>query len=82
MHSLKDRENLQKILGRKVDLAVRGERIAHQKVYHAEAEAKIGKREILILLFRRSINNLKLSNFNYFQQVDGQIVSERLNYLV
>ena len=40
VHSLKDRENLQKILGRKVDLAVRGERIAHQKLYHAEAEAK------------------------------------------
>ena len=40
VHSLKDRENLQKILGRKVDLAVRGERIAHQKLHNAEAEAK------------------------------------------
>ena len=40
MHSLKDRENLQKSLHRKVDSAVRGERMAQQKLYEAEAEAE------------------------------------------
>ena len=39
-HSLKDRKNLQKILERKVDSAVRGEMMAHRKLYEAEAEAE------------------------------------------
>ena len=37
----RDRENLQKILERKVDLAVRGEREAQQKMYQAEAGREI-----------------------------------------
>ena len=37
VHSLKDRENLQKILEREVDSAFRGERMAQQKLYEAEA---------------------------------------------
>ena len=37
VHSLTDRENPQKTLERKVDLAVRGEREAQQKMYEAEA---------------------------------------------
>ena len=49
VHSSRDRENLQKILERKVDLAVRGEREAQQKLYQAEAEveARNWKREII-----------------------------------
>ena len=39
-HSLKDTENLQKILERKVDSAVRGERVTQQKMYEAEAEVE------------------------------------------
>ena len=34
---------------------------------------KIGKREILKLLFERSIKNLNLSDFNYIKKTDGQI---------
>ena len=40
MHSLKDRENLFKFLERKVDSAVRGEKMAQQKLYEAEAEVE------------------------------------------
>ena len=40
VHSLKDRENLQKILERKVDSAVRGERVTQQNLYEAEAEVE------------------------------------------
>ena len=40
VHSLKDRENLQKILERKLDSAVRGERVTQQKLYEAEAEVE------------------------------------------
>ena len=40
VQSLEDREHLHKILERKVDLAVRGERIAQQRLYEAEAEVE------------------------------------------
>ena len=40
MHSLKDRENLQQILERKVDSAVRGEMMAQRKLYEAEDEVE------------------------------------------
>ena len=41
VHSSRDTENLHKILERKVDLAVRGERMAQQKkLYEAEAEVE------------------------------------------
>ena len=56
VHSLKDREYLQKILERKADSAVRGEMMAQRKLYEAEAKARqIGKRENPTLLFKRSI---------------------------
>ena len=38
VHALRDRDNLEKILERKVDLATQGEKEAQQKLYHAEAE--------------------------------------------
>ena len=34
---------------------------------------KIERREILKLLFERSIKNLNLSDFNYIKKTDGQI---------
>ena len=40
VHSLRDRENLQKILERKVDSVVRGERMTQQKLFEAEAEVE------------------------------------------
>ena len=38
VHALRDRDNLQKILERKVDLAIQGENEAQQKLYQAETE--------------------------------------------
>ena len=40
LHSLEDRDNLQNILERKVDSAVRGERVTQQKLYEDEAEVE------------------------------------------
>ena len=40
VHSLRDIENRQKTLERKVDSAVRGERMDQQKLYEAEAEVE------------------------------------------
>ena len=62
---------------RKVDLAVRGERMAQQKLYEAEAEAEVEarnwKKEIMTSLFKRSIRSLNLNDFSNIKQVDGQI---------
>ena len=38
MHALRDRDNPQKILERKLDLAIQGEKEGQQKLYQAEAE--------------------------------------------
>ena len=38
MHALRDADDLQKILERKVDLAILGENDSQQKLYEAEAE--------------------------------------------
>ena len=38
MHALRDRDDLQKILERKVDLAIQGESETQQKLYEAETE--------------------------------------------
>ena len=40
VHSLRDREYLHKILERKAEMAVRGERMAQQRLYDAEAEVE------------------------------------------
>ena len=62
MRSLKDRENIQSILERKVDSAVRGEFMAQQKICD-EAEAEVEARN-WDMLFERSIKNLNLSDFS------------------
>ena len=73
--TLKDGENLQEILERKVDSAVRGEMMAQRIVFEAEAEieARNGERKFPTLRFRRSVNNLNLSVFICTKQVHGQI---------
>ena len=66
MHALRDPDNLHKIPERKVDLAIQGEKEAQQKLYLAEAEmeVKVGKSELWIILFKRSIKNSNLSDFD------------------
>ena len=72
----RQRESPEGSLKRKVDLAVREEREAQQKLYQAEAEGwgeKLSQREIMTLLFEISIKNLNLSDFTYIKQIDVQI---------
>ena len=59
-HSLKNRENLHKILERKVKL--------RQKL-----RREIGRRKFLTLFFKRPCKSLNLNDFSYIKQVDGQI---------
>ena len=64
VHSFRDRENLHKILERKVDSAVRGERMAQQKLCEAEAEVEARNWE------------KKKSDFA-FQQINQEFESQR-----
>ena len=64
VHALRDRENLQKILERKVDSAVQGEKEAQQILYQAEAEIEA--------------KNWEKRNQNYaFQEINQESESHR-----
>ena len=41
VQTLRDRQNLHKILERKAELAVRGEKLAQQRLYEAEADVEV-----------------------------------------
>ena len=41
MQSVRDKQNLHKILERKAELAVRGEKLTQQKLYEAEADVEV-----------------------------------------
>ena len=73
MHSLRDRASLQKILERKVDLAVRGEGETQQKLYQAEAEveARNWEKQRQDLAFQEI--NQEFESRDYIKQADGQI---------
>ena len=79
VHSLRDTENLQKILQRKVDSAVRGELLSQQELYESEVmlRQEIGKREILTSLFTWLTRNLNFCDFSYIKQLDGRIKLKR-----
>ena len=56
---------LQKILERKVDSAVRGEREAQQKMYQAEAQVKARKWEIM-----KSIRSSSPNDYSYTKRIN------------
>ena len=62
VHALRDRDNLQKIHERKVDLAIPGEKEAQQKLYQAEAEIEAKNRE-------------KRNRDHSFQEIDQEFES-------
>ena len=70
LHSLKDRENLQQILGRKIDSAVRREMVAQQKLHETETEVEArhwGKRDIFCLFKRSIIQDFESQRFQLHQ---------------
>ena len=64
VRSLRDRGNLQKILERKVDLAIQGEKEAQQKLYQAEAEIE-------------AENSEKRNRDHSFQEINQELESQR-----
>ena len=75
MQTLRDKENLQTILERKVDSAVRGERMARQKLYEAEAEVegRNWEQRNSDIAFHEINQEFESQRFQQHQQVDGQI---------
>ena len=76
VHALRDRDNLEKILERKVDLAIQGEKDAQQKMYQGEAEieAKNWRKSKLDLSFHEFKSRiLNVSDFIKSKRGNGQI---------
>ena len=68
--NIERQENLHKILERRAEVAVRGEKSAQQRLYEAEADVEVktlGKEKFLILLFMRSIRSSNPNDYNYNQ---------------
>ena len=61
---LRDRDNIEKILERKVDLAIQGEKQAQQHLYHAEAEIEAKNWE-------------KRNRDHSFQEINQEFESQR-----
>ena len=70
-----DRQILHIILERKAALAVRGEKLAQQKLYEAETDVDVKhwERKIRIWLFMRSVRSSSPKDFRYNKRIDGQI---------
>ena len=64
-HALRDRDNIKKILGRKVDPAMQGEKEAQQIMYQAEAEIEARNCE-------------KRNRDHSFQEINQEFESQRL----
>ena len=64
-----------KILERKSELAVRGKKLVQQNFTKLKQKwrSNIGKREIQMWLFLRSIKTSSLNDFSYSKRIDGQI---------
>ena len=83
MHSLRDRENLHNILERKVDSAVRGERMAQQKcVAESGVEARNWKRRNSDIAFHEINQEFESQRFQLHQASRWQIRLREMNQLV
>ena len=81
MQTLGDWQHLHKILERKAELAVRGEKPSRQKVYEAEADVEVKNWEkrksdiafFEILLFMREIRSSSPNDYSYNRRVNALI---------
>ena len=86
VHALRDRDNLQKILERRVDLAVRGEREreAQQKLYQAEGEVEVRnwEKRNSDVAFREVSQEFESQRFQLHQASRWADLAQRDNYFV
>ena len=75
VQTLRDRQNLHNILERKDELAARGEKLAQQRLYEAEADVEVEhwEEDIPILLIMRSIRSSSPNDYSYNRRFNGLI---------
>ena len=76
VQTLRDRQNLHKIFERKAELAARGEKLAQQRLYEAEADVEVKhweKRNSNIAL-EKTIRSSSHNEYSYNRRINGLII--------
>ena len=71
--SMRDRENLHKILERKAESSIQGENEAQKNYQRLKLMWKLesGSKEVQKLLYMNPIENLKLKGYSFFRRING-----------
>ena len=78
--SMRDRENLHKILERKAESSIQGENEAQKKLSEIEADVwklEGGSKEVQKLLYMNPIENLKLKDYRFFRRIYGTMLKAK-----
>ena len=77
--SMRDRENLHKILERKAESSIQGENEAQKNCQRLKLMWKLegGSREVQKLLYMNPIENLKLKDYSFFRRIHGTMLKAK-----
>ena len=77
--SMRDRENLHKILERKAESSIQGENEAQKNYQRLKLMWKLegGSKEFQKLLYMNSIENLKLKYYSFFRRIYGTMLKAK-----
>ena len=77
--SMRDRENLHKILERKAESSIQGENEAQKNCQRLKLMWKLegGSKEVQKLLYMNPIENLKLRDYSFFRRIHGTMLKAK-----
>ena len=77
--SMRDRENLHKILERKAESSIQGENEAQKNYQRLKLMWKLegGSKEVQKLLYMNPIENLKLKDYSFFRRIYGTMLKAK-----
>ena len=77
--SMRDRENLHKILERKAESSIQGENEAQENYQRLKLMWKLegGSKEVQKLLYMNPIENLKLKDYSFFRRIYGTMLEAK-----
>ena len=77
--SMRDRENLHKILERKAASSIQGENEAQKNYQRLKLmwKSEGGSKEVQKLLFMNPIENLKLKDYSFFRRINGTMLEAK-----
>ena len=77
--SMRDRENLHKILERKAESSIQGENEAQKNYQRLKLMWKLegGSKEVQKLLYMNPIENLKLKDYSFFRRINGTMLKAK-----